>query len=46
MGLKNSPDSLMWMGEVFWKENPSDEALKALDTRRGQSAKGLGQLLE
>lgn len=45
-GLKRESKSLVLMGEIFWTERPTDEALQAMGTRRGQWAEGLGQLLE
>ncbi len=45
-GLKSSPESLVLMGELFWKEIPSDEAIQAMGTKRGEWAEGLGQILE
>jgi SAM-dependent methyltransferase len=45
MGLKRSPVGLVLMGEIFWKENPPDEAIRALGAR-GEWAAGLGEILE
>jgi len=45
-GLKTSSDSLILMGEVFWREEPSDEALTALGVQRGEWAVGLEQILK
>ena len=44
-GLKRSPQSLVLMGELFWKGNPSDDELRAMGSRRGEWAEGLGELL-
>ena len=45
-GLKAGSDSLILMGEVFWREEPSDEALTAIGVQRGEWAVGLEQILE
>jgi SAM-dependent methyltransferase len=44
-GLKSSPESLVLMGEIFWKGKPSDQAIQTMGTRRGEWAEGLGQIL-
>jgi SAM-dependent methyltransferase len=40
-GLKNSPDSLILMGEIFWREEPPQEALDAMGVERREWAVGL-----
>ena len=45
-GLKTIPDTLILMGEVFWREEPSDEALTAIGVQREEWAVGLEQLVE
>ena len=44
-GLKSSPESLGLIGEIFWKEKPSEETIQAMGTKRGEWAEGLGQIL-
>lgn len=44
-GLKSGPESLILMGELFWKEPPSDEAIQAMGARRGEWAEGLVEIL-
>jgi SAM-dependent methyltransferase len=43
-GLKFSPDSLILMGEIFWREEPSDGALSGMGVQRGEWAVGLEQI--
>lgn len=43
-GLKHSPDSLILMGEIFWREEPSEEALTGMGTQRGEWAVGLEEI--
>ena len=45
-GLKASSDTLILMGEVFWRKEPSEEALTAIGVQRGEWAVGLEQLVE
>ncbi len=45
-GLKHNPDSLILMGEIFWREEPSDAALAGMGVRRGEWAVGLDGILE
>jgi SAM-dependent methyltransferase len=45
-GLKQSPDSLILMGEIFWKEEPSCEALAGMGVQRGEWAVGLEGILK
>jgi hypothetical protein len=44
-GLKSGPESLVLMGEIFWKEEPSDEAVLAMGTQHGEWAVGLDEIL-
>jgi len=44
-GLKLTSDSLILMGEIFWREEPSAEALAAMGTQRGEWAVGLEELV-
>jgi SAM-dependent methyltransferase len=41
-GLKKNPDSLILMGEVFWRANPPQEALDGLGVQPDEWAVGLG----
>ena len=45
-GLKHNPDSLILMGEIFWREEPSDEALREMGTRPGEWAVGLDGIVD
>ncbi len=45
-GLKLNADSLILMGEILWREEPSDEALTAMGVQRGEWAVGLEQILD
>jgi SAM-dependent methyltransferase len=45
-GLKPGPDSLILMGEVFWRAEPSAEALAAMGVQPGEWAVGLEGVLE
>jgi SAM-dependent methyltransferase len=45
-GLKSSPESLVLMGEIFWKEKPDKEALKGMGVKHGEWAEGLGEILD
>lgn len=45
-GLKQSPNSLILMGEIFWKEEPSNAALAGMGVQRGEWAVGLEGILE
>jgi len=45
-GLKPSPDSLIMMGEIFWRGEPSDEALAGMHVQYVDWAVGLEGLLE
>jgi SAM-dependent methyltransferase len=45
-GLKQSPDSLILMGEIFWREEPSTEALAGMGVQRDEWAVGLEGILE
>jgi SAM-dependent methyltransferase len=44
--LKEEPESLLLVGDVFWKDAPSDEALEALGINQGDWAVGLDGMLE
>jgi len=43
-GLKPGPDSLILMGEILWREEPSEEALAAMGVPRGEWAVGFEEL--
>ena len=45
-GLKLSTDSLILMGEIFWREEPSEDALAGMGTQRGEWAVGLEEITE
>jgi SAM-dependent methyltransferase len=45
-GLKLSPDSLILMGEIFWREEPSTEALAGMGVQPDEWAVGLEGILE
>ena len=45
-GLKLNAESLILMGEIFWREEPSEEALAAMGTQRGEWAIGLEEIVE
>jgi len=40
-GLKRNPDSLILMGEIFWRQEPPAEALGAMGVKSGEWAVGL-----
>jgi SAM-dependent methyltransferase len=44
--LKESPQSLLLVGEIYWREEPTDEACQTLELERNYVANGLGGLLE
>jgi SAM-dependent methyltransferase len=44
-GLKRSPDSLILMGEIFWREEPPAEALAGMGVQPGEWAVGLEGIL-
>lgn len=44
-GLKHNPTSLVLMGEIFWRENPSDGALEGMGVKPGEWAIGLEGIL-
>jgi cyclopropane fatty-acyl-phospholipid synthase-like methyltransferase len=45
-GLRMNPDSLILMGEIFWREEPSEEALAGMGVQRGEWAVGLEGIAE
>jgi hypothetical protein len=45
-GLKLNPDSLILMGEIFWRREPTDDVLEAVGVQPGEWAVGLEGILE
>jgi len=45
-GLKLNSESLILMGEIFWREEPSDDSLAGMGVQRGEWAVGLEGILE
>lgn len=45
-GLKRSPDSLILMGEIFWRDEPSAKALESMGVQPGEWAVGLEGIFE
>jgi len=45
-GLKHSRDSLILMGEIFWRKEPTNEALAGMGVQRGEWAVGLEGILK
>ena len=45
-GLKLNAESLILMGEIFWREEPSDDALAGMGVQRGAWAVGFEGILE
>ena len=45
-GLKHNPESLILMGEIFWRENPSADALEGMGVQPGEWAVGLDGILD
>lgn len=45
-GLKMGPESLILMGEIFWREEPSEEALAGMGVQHGDWAIGLEGIAE
>jgi cyclopropane fatty-acyl-phospholipid synthase-like methyltransferase len=45
-GLKLNPDSLILMGEIFWRREPTDEVLESVGVKPGEWAVGLEGILE
>jgi len=45
-GLKRSPESLILMGEIFWREEPPDEALEGMGVQPGEWGVGLDGIVD
>ena len=45
-GLKHNAESLILMGEIFWREEPSDDALARMGVQRGEWAVGFEGILD
>ena len=45
-GLKSGPDRLILMGEIFWREEPSQDALEGMGVQPGEWAVGLDGIVD